>query len=145
MAIELGKVNVTDLAENDYKILGIGINRNSDSNGVFATNYTTLSQAKDNLKNLILTRKGERLMQPEFGCDVWKVLFEQMDGETIETEIETYIMEAVSTWLPYLTLNSIVFDYDDNDIDMNRISLDIKFSLASNPSLTESVQINVNN
>lgn len=145
MAIELGKVNVTDLSENDYKVLGIGINRSSDSNGVFAVNYTTLAQAKDNLKNLILTRKGERLMQPNFGCDVWKVLFEQMDGETIETEIETYIMEAVSTWLPYLTLNSIVFDYDDNDIDMNRISLDIKFSLASNPSLTESVQINVNN
>lgn len=145
MAIELGKVNVTDLSENDYKVLGIGINRSSDSNGIFAVNYTTLAQAKDNLKNLILTRKGERLMQPNFGCDVWKVLFEQMDGETIETEIETYIMEAVSTWLPYLTLNSIVFDYDDNDIDMNRISLDIKFSLASNPSLTESVQINVNN
>ena len=27
MAIELGKVNVTDLTENDYKILGIGINK----------------------------------------------------------------------------------------------------------------------
>jgi hypothetical protein len=54
-------------------------------------------------------------------------------------------MEAVEMWLPYLTLTSIVFDYDDNDIDTNKISLDIKFALASNPSLTESVQINVNN
>ena len=145
MAIELGKVNVTDLAENDYKVLGIGINRSSDSNGVFATNYTTLSQAKDNLKNLILTKKGERLMNPEFGCDVWRVLFEQMDGSIIESQIESYILDAVSTWLPYLNVTSIIFDYDDNDIDMNRISLDIKFALASNPSLTESVQINVNN
>lgn len=145
MAIELGKVNVTDLAENDYKILGIGINKSSDSNGVFAVNYTTLTQAKDNLKNLILTRKGERLMNPEFGCDIWKVLFEPMDGDIIESKIEAYILEAVSIWLPYLNLTSIVFDYDDNDIDMNRIALDIKFSLASNPSLTESIQINVNN
>jgi phage baseplate assembly protein W len=78
MAIELGKVNVTDLTENDYKVLGIGINRSSNSNGIFATNYTTLTQAKDNLKNLILTKKGERLMQPEFGCDIWLVLFEQI-------------------------------------------------------------------
>ncbi len=145
MAIELGKVNVTDLVENDYKVLGIGINRTSDSNGIFATNYTTLNQAKDNLKNLILTKKGERLMQPEFGCDIWKVLFEQMDSQVIETKIESYITEAVSIWLPYLTLNSIIFDYDDNDIDNNRISLDIKFSLTSNPNLSESVQINVNN
>ena len=57
MAIELGKVNVTDLTDNNYKILGIGINRRSDSNGIFAVNYTTLTQAKDNLRNLILTKK----------------------------------------------------------------------------------------
>jgi len=145
MAIELGKVNVVDLAENNYKVLGIGINRGSDSNGMFAVNYTTLTQAKDNLKNLILTRKGERLMQPEFGCDVWRVLFEQMDGNTIESSIESSILDAVSIWLPYLNIDTIVFDYDENDIDNNRITLDIKFSLVSNQNLSESVQINVNN
>ena len=145
MAIELGNVQVADLAENDYKVLGIGINKSSNSNGVFSTNYTTLTQAKDNLKNLILTKKGERLMNPEFGCDVWLVLFEQMDGDTIESKIETSIVDAVDTWLPYISLTSIVFDYDDNDIDTNRISLDIQFALASNPNLTESVQININN
>jgi phage baseplate assembly protein W len=145
MAIELGNVKVADLAENDYKVLGIGINKSSNSNGVFSTNYTTLTQAKDNLKNLILTKKGERLMNPDFGCDVWLVLFEQMDGDTIESRIETAILDAVDTWLPYLNLTSIIFDYDDNDIDTNRILLDIQFSLASNPNLTESVQVNINN
>ena len=145
MAIELGKVNVVDLAENDYKVLGIGINSTSNSNGIFAVNYTTITQAKDNLKNLILTRKGERLMQPEFGCDVWRVLFEQMDGNVIETSIETSILDAVSIWLPYLNIDTIVFDYDENDIDNNRIALDIKFSLVSNKNLSESIQITVNN
>ena len=145
MAIELGKVNVVDLTENDYKVLGIGINTTSNSNGIFAVNYTTLTQAKDNLKNLILTRKGERLMQPEFGCDVWKVLFEQLDGNTIETSIETSILDAVSIWLPYLNIDTIIFDYDENDIDNNRIALDIKFSLVSNRNLSESIQITVNN
>jgi len=84
-------------------------------------------------------------MNPDFGCDVWLVLFEQMDGATIESRIETAIVDAVDTWLPYLSLTSIVFDYDDNAIDTNRISLDIQFALASNPNLTESVQININN
>ena len=145
MAIELGKVNVVDLTENDYKVLGIGINRTSDSNGIFATNFTTLTQAKDNLKNLILTKKGERLMNPEFGCDVWRVLFEPLNDVLVETSIENAIVEAVSIWLPYLNIDTIVFDYDENDIDNHRIALDIKFSLISNPNLSESVQINVNN
>ena len=136
MAIELGKVNVTDLTENDYKILGIGINENSDKGGIFAVNYTTLTQAKDNLK---------RIMNPTFGCDIWKVLFDQMDGDIIETKIESAILDAVSNWLPYLNIDEIIFDYDDNDIDNNRINLEIKFSLLSNPNLGESVTINVNN
>ena len=145
MAIELGKVNVTDLAENDYKILGIGINKRSSVGGIFAVNYTTLTQAKDNLKNLILTRKGERIMNPTFGCDIYKVLFEQMDGGLIESKIESTILDAVSNWLPYLSIDEIIFDYDDNDIDNNRINLELKFSLVSNPNLGESVTINVNN
>ena len=145
MAIELGKVNVTDLSENDYKILGIGINKSSNKGGIFSVNYTTLTQARENLKNLILTKKGERLLNPTFGCDIWKVLFEQMDGNLIENQIETSILDAVSIWLPYLSIDEIIFDYDDNDIDNNRIGLDIKFSLISNPNLGESVQINVNN
>ena len=145
MAIELGKVNVTDLAENDYKILGIGINKRSSVGGIFAVNYTTLTQAKDNLKNLILTRKGERIMNPTFGCDIYKVLFEQMDGGLIESKIESTILDAVSNWLPYLNIDEIIFDYDNNDIDNNRINIELKFSLVSNPNLGESVTINVNN
>jgi phage baseplate assembly protein W len=144
MAIELGRVNVQDLSENDYKSLGISINQTSDSNGVFAINYTTLSQVKYNLINLILTRKGERVMQPNFGCDIWRILFEPIVEGQIDSEIERTIVEAVGTWLPYLNIDRILFDYDENDIDNHRINLELQFSLASNPAIRDSVTINVN-
>lgn len=144
MAIELGKVNVQDLAENDYKVLGIGINTVSDSNGIFSVNYTTLSQVKFNLINLILTRKGERVMQPEFGCDIWQLLFEQIVPEELNTRIEATIIDAVSIWLPYLNIDTILFEYDDVDIDNNKINLELHFSLVSNPNIRDSVTINVN-
>ena len=98
---------------------------------------------KQDLINHFNTKKGERLMNPEFGCDVWLVLFEQMDGATIESRIETSIVDAVDTWLPYLSLTSIVFDYDDNDIDTNKIALEIQFSLKSNSSVGSSVTIDI--
>ena len=145
MAIELGKVNVTDLVENDYKVLGIGINTSSNSNGIFAVNYTTLSQAKSNLQNLILTKKGERLQNPNFGCDIHNLLFEQINEETIGTKIESSILDAVGTWLPYLNIEQIVFDYNDNDIDTNKIGVDVKFSLKSNTTMTELLSITINN
>jgi phage baseplate assembly protein W len=144
MAIELGRVNVQDLSENDYKSLGISINKTSDSNGLFDVNYTTLSQVKYNLINLILTRKGERVMQPTFGCDIWRILFEPIVEGQIDSEIERTIVEAVSTWLPYINIDRILFDYDENDIDNHRINLELQFSLASNPAIRDSVTINVN-
>lgn len=144
MAIELGKVKKVDLAENDYKILGIGINKSSQSGGMFHVNYTTLSQAKDNLINLIMTRKGERVGQPEFGCDIWSVLFEPMiDGE-LDTKVEGTIIDAVNKWLPYLRIDEIIIDYTDEDKDTNKFSVELNFSLVSNPNLSESVKIAIN-
>jgi phage baseplate assembly protein W len=145
MAIELGKFNVNDLTQNDYKVLGIGINKKSDSNGIFSVNYTTISQARENLKNLILTKKGERIMQPEFGCDIWELLFEPIVDDVISSQIESSILNAVEIWLPYINIDKIIFDYDEKDIDSNKINVDVKFSLKSNPSITESINININN
>ena len=145
MAIELGRINVNDLKENDYKSLGIGFVRKSNSGGIFAVNYTTLTQAKDNLVNLILTKKGEREMQPEFGCDIHNLIFEQIVENSIAVDIENSILDAVNIWLPYINVDNIIFDYNDNDIDTNRITLEVKFSLKSNPSLTETLNVSINN
>jgi hypothetical protein len=72
-------------------------------------------------------------------------LFEQLSDTSIERRIESTINEAVSIWLPYLNIDEIVFDYDENDIDNNRISFDIKFSLKSNPNISDWVQIGPTN
>jgi phage baseplate assembly protein W len=143
MAIELGKVNVTDLKENNYKVLGIGINTTSNTNGIFSVNYTTLAQAKNSLINLILTKKGERVMQPEFGCDIWKAIFQPITDDEIDSFIERTINEAVSRWISYINIDQIIFDYDDNSIDNNTITLELKFSLLSNPNLTDIVNVNI--
>ena len=145
MAIELGKVNVTDLSENDYKVLGIGVNTTSNSNGIFSVNFTTLNQAKSNLTNLILTRKGERVSQPEFGCDIWKVLFEPNVSGDIDNKVESSIIEAVEKWMPYIEVNQIIIDSDNEMIDNNKIGVELRFYLKSNPNLSESITINVNN
>lgn len=145
MARDLGRVNVADLRENDYKVLGISINTSSNTAGPFSVNYTTIEQAKYNLINLILTKKGERLGQPEFGCDVWRVLFEPIISGDVDTKIENSIIDAVNTWLPYLTIDEIIVDINDEDIDRNTINLEIRFSLSSNPNISASTTVTITN
>ena len=144
MAINLGNVRVDDLAENSHRVLGIAINTTSNTGGAFQVNYTTLQQAKSNLINLILTKKGERVGQPDFGCDIWRILFDPIiDGE-IDARVEQTITDAVSIWLPYISIDEIFLEYTPELIDTNGFNVEIKFSLTSNPNLSETVTVNVN-
>ena len=144
MAIELGKVNVQDLVQNDYKSLGIGINRRSITNGIFPVNFTTISQAKDNIVNLIMTKKGERLMQPEFGCDIWNLIFQPIIDEDIQVGVENAILSALERWLPYITVTNLAIEADDELKDTNSFRISLGFALSSNTNITDSVTITLN-
>ena len=63
-------------------------------NGDFALSYTTLQQTKSNMRNLVLTNKGERVMHPEFGCDIYKLLFNNITPSIID-QIKSNIMVCV--------------------------------------------------
>lgn len=78
----------------------------STTGRLFDLSYSTRDQAISNLKNLILTRRGERLYQPLFGTTLYDYLFEQND-ELIVVGIRDSIIEAVSFWLPYITINRL--------------------------------------
>ena len=95
------------------------------NDGVFRKTKTTLEQAKHNLKNLLLTMKGERLGHPEFGCEIHNLIFEQI-SEDINDTIEEKIKEAVDIWLPYITVGKTV----TNQIE-NRLNVDVHFSLKN--------------
>lgn len=54
--------------------------------GYFATNTTTISQIRDNIQNLLLTRPGERRFNNQFGSSLYKLLFE-IDDFTVSKNI----------------------------------------------------------
>ena len=145
MSRTIGKVRTNDLAENQHKILGISINRQSNTAGAFGVNYSTIQQAKSNLINLIMTRKGERVHQPDFGCDIWKVLFEPIIEGELDVKVEQVIADAVNTWLPYLTISQIYLDYTNEDIDNHIFGVSLVFYLTSNPNIGGTVTLNINN
>ena len=75
MAIVLGSKVVKDLSENAHVAIGITLPFRRGNNGFFAQSYRTIDQVKSNIKNLLLTSKGERLMHPNFGTGLQELLF----------------------------------------------------------------------
>jgi len=74
--------------------------------GDFQLSYTTVEQTKSNLMNLVLTNRGERPMHPNFGCDVWKTLFEPNTAD-MRLMIEDLIRKQISVWLPFVKLKDV--------------------------------------
>ena len=78
----------------------------TDGSGFFPGTSTTLTQTSSNIRNLLLTNKGERVGQPDFGCGLLQILFEPMSDDLLES-VRATIEEAIAFWLPHVTINKI--------------------------------------
>ena len=108
--------------------------------GGFHLSYTTKEQASSNLRNLVLTSKGERIMHPNFGCNVWSTMFEHATPELI-SKLKVTIKKQVAIWLPYINLMDVTIDSMEN----NRLNIAIDFALYNNTMDRETIVINVRN
>tara|TARA_R110002167_G_scaffold9625_2_gene44522 strand:+ start:311 stop:715 length:405 start_codon:yes stop_codon:yes gene_type:complete len=118
---EISRKNPLDINKN----VKIGVAFPLDSKNMFTGTPTTKEQVKNNLLNLLLTRKGERVHHPNFGIGLQEYLFEQSidsDGiyEQIYNQIEIYI--------PEITLTDADIDYNP-DKHMLIIKIIYEFNL----------------
>tara|TARA_R100000030_G_scaffold64331_2_gene48960 strand:- start:425 stop:847 length:423 start_codon:yes stop_codon:yes gene_type:complete len=94
----------------------------------FKLNYTTLDQAKTDLVMLLLTHKGERYMQPDFGTNLRRFVFDPNTRDTSQA-IENEILTAIKFWLPFINIESINVDRSIENIDQYKINVSITFSV----------------
>jgi phage baseplate assembly protein W len=106
--------------------------------GYFQQSFDTLTQVKSNFINLILTRKGERVHQPEFGCGIHDYLFEQLTPENIEGA-RLSVVNAVERWMPFLELVQFELNASPNDLDNNRLQLYVGYRLRQNPNIRDTI------
>jgi len=123
----------------DIKI-GLRMPFDKAETGLFGTTETTLEQAGHNIKNLLLTAKGERVMQPDFGSNLRALLFEQAD-ENIGERIEETILESISTWLPYISVEKIDIIEDTSNPNLMKVNLD--FSLNYDPDRFNTITLDI--
>jgi phage baseplate assembly protein W len=115
------RVNPLDLQKN----IAIGVSLPFNGPGVFKSTYTTKDQIKSNLINLLLTDKGERVMNPNFGTNLKRFLFEGITNNNIET-LKDNILSSILTYIYEITVTNIILV---PDTDNNLVSLTIEYYL----------------
>lgn len=97
------------------------------------TQWTDLDLIKRDLINHFFTRRGERVMRPDYGCIIWDLLFDPMtvDNVTLIVDDATRIVQEDGR----ITLNSVnLVEYDHG--------LQLQMNLTYQPlNITESFSL----
>jgi phage baseplate assembly protein W len=90
--------------------------------GKYALNKSLRDVVSQNLKNVILTLPGEKIMDPSFGVGLRKFIFEQNRG-SVQGDIEAKIRQQVNKYMSYVVLNEVRFNDSVDDIEFNDYSI----------------------
>ena len=109
----------------------LGIRYNS-TDTVFTTIYTTTEQALENLKNLLLTRVGERYGYPQFGSHLLNAVFQPISSE-MKSDIRDLITQPITTFLPYIEVDEIDITTPDDDPNMveHMVRIRLQFTVSN--------------
>ena len=109
--------------------VGIGISYVPWQGGPFTPIITTNDQAIANLKNLLLTRVGERYGYPTYGTFLLNAIF-QPNVSDIKQEIKDLIQPKISEFLPGIRVESIdIMTAEDDPNLIHDVEVRIKFSV----------------
>lgn len=121
----------------------------SVENTIFGYNYPFLtpdtvlpSQSglriiKNDLKQLLLTSPGERVMRPNFGTGLRRFTFQQLDNQSIN-EIRNEIEQAIQIYEKRVRLIDILFAASPDD---SMIQISVLTRLTADPNQQLSVEI----
>jgi len=97
----------------------------------------SLANAKQNLKMLILTNPGEKLMDPQFGVGIYRYLFEPTSGIVTSTTNKIYsinnfqdiIGDSIRTQV-YKYMNDITIEDVSVIVGENSLNITIQYNYS---------------
>ena len=92
-----------------------------------------------NLKNIILTNPGERIMIPDFGVGIKAALFEFVTFELLD-KIKQRITNQIRRYAPYITITQLLV----NTIDEQSINIKMSY-IIDFIQITDFIEIDVSN
>ena len=138
------KPYIEDNDENIFIGIDLPFRKSNGIEGYFASTSTTIEAVKNNIRNIINTNQGERIMQPQLGINLRKYLFEQFSDEVVFS-IQNDIVDTFKRWLPFVEIQDLQVNMSNRDdsIGKNTMNVTIVFNITQDPNTLESVSIEI--
>lgn len=108
--VEAKKNTIVDV---DDKVYGMAFPIGRRTEKGFFNKESGIALVKNNLRQLLSTNKGERVMLPDFGTNLFYYLFEPLDKTTF-TLIRDDILYALAKYAPGVELKKLTVLPNDN-------------------------------
>ena len=119
--------------------IGLSLPLDYGDQGFFNKTRTLLQQTKSNIRNLLLTIRGERLGNPTFGSDLMRLLFEPNTPD-LEVAIEESVRASLDEWMPFVRIRGI--DVIPSPRNPNLLGVRLQFSINVDETI-ETININL--
>lgn len=118
--------------------------------GFFQGNTDTINAVRENIKTLLLTRKGERVMHANLGTSIPVLqgqLFEPITKDETFENIRLEIESAIKQYLPYIRIINIKMITQDEEPELgnNKIRISMDYTITDQSALVDTINIGVNN
>ena len=118
--------------------------------GFFQGNQDTSSSVREDIKTLLLTTKGERVMHGDMGTNIPVLqgqLFEPITQHETFEKIRLEIEGAISTYLPFIKITSLrmITQEEEPNLGNNKIRLQMQYAMVDQLALSDTINITVNN
>ena len=121
---------------NQNRAIGIAFPLSHD-NGGFRQTYTTAEAIKNNILNVLLTEKGERINQPNLGVGLKSLLFENItNADTLIPIIE----DQLARYVPDAIVQDVISSFDE-DRHILTITLSYVIEITGEE---DAIEVNVN-
>ena len=114
----------------------------SENQGFFQSNKTTIAAVREDIKTLLMTVKGERVMRKEMGTNIPVLsgqLFEPINRVELLEKIRMEIDVAVSNYLPFISLQDVVLatSEDDNNLKENQVRISMAYIIKDQQAMAD--------
>ncbi len=96
----------------------------------------TEADIREAIRLILGTAKGERVMRPEFGCDIHEHVYSAASPATLNM-IESSVREALVRWEPRIDLETVTARMADEG--PNTILIDLEYRVRTTNSLSNMV------
>lgn len=122
----------------------VGLNSSlscKNSGGVFSKQYG-IHLVKNNLIDLLTTKKGDRVMLPQYGTNIHLAVFEPLD-EFLKRDIQNEILTAIATYEPRVNVLNLIVQETETSDDYSLVLADEKagLSLSTESKITVSLTV----